>query len=233
MYDDQLLLSTLSGFVRRLVQPYDADTALHDLTERVTSVLDLMGSGVSLVSGDRLTYVTVVPEKVAVLEQAQEESQLGPCVTAYRSGETVTVSDLRLRATEWVTYCAVAKEVGVNAVAGIPMHLGDTIYGALNLYAAEVREWQAEDLAVAKIMADMATGYLSNASELGQQQQINEQLRIALDSRVIIEQAKGMISVTHTISVDQAFELLRRHARSRNASIHAVAEAVVNLGLTL
>lgn len=233
MYDDQLLLTTLSGFVRTLVRPYDVTTVLQDLTERVTTVLGLMGSGVSLVSDDRLTFVTVVPDTMMALEQVQEQAQLGPCVAAYRTGQAVTVPDLEQHAREWTAYCHAAAEIGVQAVAGIPMHLGETMYGALNLYDADVREWPAEDLTVAQLLADMATGYLINASKLGQEHQINEQLRVALESRVIIEQAKGMISVTHHVSVDQAFELLRRHARNRNASIHAVAEAVVKLGLTV
>lgn len=233
MYDRDLLVSELSGFTRTLLRPYDLDVALEDLAERVTDVLRLAGSGVSLVENDRLTYATAVPARVARVEQAQDESQNGPCMRAYRMREVVAVPDLRMHTEEWSAYCAAAQQVGVLAVAGIPMQFEDTMVGALNLYADGVRDWTAADLAVAQVLADMATGYLINASQLSQQQQLNEQLQRALDSRVVIEQAKGVVAATHGTSIDQAFQLIRQHARSHNASLRAVAEAVVHVGLKL
>ena len=130
-------------------------------------------------------------------------------------------------------YCAAAEELGLTSVAGIPMRLSGAAVGAVNLYADGPREWHDNDLAAAQVMADMATNYLINASKLRQQEQLNEQLRRALDSQSIIEQAKGSIAATHGIDVDTAFERIRRHARSHNVTVRAVADAIVNLGLTI
>lgn len=230
-YDRDLLLSTLSGFTRTILAPYDLNAALEDLAEGATEVLGLAGAGVSLIKDGWLSYATCIPSGLAALEQAQEQTQTGPCADAYRLREIVSVPDLSLHAHQWPDYWAAGAETGVVAVAGIPMHLDDTMIGALNLYSARVRDWSDEELAIAQILADMATGYLINASQLSQQQQLNEQLQQALDSRVIIEEAKGMVAATHRISIEAAFELIRGHARNRNASLRAVAEAIVNLGL--
>lgn len=231
MYDHELLLSTLSGFTRTLIRPYDVDAVLQDLAECVSAVLGLVGSGVSLLKDDRLIYATAVPDRISALGQAQERTQAGPGVEACRTGEIVVVPDLALRTGVWGAYCAAAAQAGVMAVAGIPMRLETRRVGALNLDAAEVREWAPEDLAVAQVLADMATAYLINASQFGQQQQLNDQLQRALDSRVVIEQAKGIVAATRGMSIEAAFELIRQRARNRNASLRSVADAIVHLGL--
>lgn len=233
MYDRDLLWSTLTGFTRTIVGPYDVNTMLEDLTEATTTLLRLVGSGVSLIQDGHLTNATSTPPGLSGLELTQEQTQTGPCVLASRTGEVIAVPDLSLRAPDWGGYCAAGAEAGVLAVAGIPMSLGVTRVGALNLYAAEVREWSDDDLGIAQVLADMATGYLINASQLSQEHRLNEQLQHALDSRVIIEQAKGMVAATHAISVETAFGLIRGHARRRNAPLRSVAEAIVHLGLRI
>lgn len=233
MYDQELFVSTLSGFTRTLLRPYDVDAVLQDLTERVTEVLSLAGSGVTLVKDERLTFATAFPGHLSALERAQEEVHATPCGHAYGSCEIVAVPDLRVHADTWPTYCAAAADARVGSAAGVPMYLADTVVGALNLYAAGPREWPAEDLAVAQVMADMATTYLINASQFRQHEQLNEQLQQALDSRVIVEQAKGLVGATRGTSMDHAFELIRGHARNHNTSLRTVAEAVVHLGLKL
>ncbi len=90
-----------------------------------------------------------------------------------------------------------------------------------------------EDTAAARVLADIATSYIVNASELEQAHRTAEQLQDALDSRIVIEQAKGILAADGVVSMDEAFALLRRHARSHTASLRSVAEAVVNLGLRL
>jgi AmiR/NasT family two-component response regulator len=101
----------------------------------------------------------------------------------------------------------------------------------MNVYDAQPREWSEEDLAAASVLADVATSYLVNASKLHQQQQLNEQLTTALESRAVIEQAKGITAGDAGVSVQEAYHRIRRHARNHNTSLRAVAEAVVNLGL--
>ena len=116
-------------------------------------------------------------------------------------------------------------------VAGILMRLADEIIGALNIDSAEPREWSDEDIAVAVVLADVATSYVINASKLRQQEQLSEQLQQALESRVVIEQAKGITAHQNSVSIDQAYQRMRGHARSNNTSLRVVAEAIVALGL--
>ena len=111
------------------------------------------------------------------------------------------------------------------------MRLADKIIGTRNLYSAGPREWSGEDIAVAGVLADAATSYVVNASMLQQQEQLSEQLQHALESRVVIEQAKGITAFKNAVTVDQAYRLIRRHARDNNASLRMVAEAIVAVGL--
>ena len=105
--------------------------------------------------------------------------------------------------------------------------------GAVNLYSSRPRHWTADDLEVAQVLADMVTAFLVNASKLRQQEQLTEQLQQALDSRTVIEQAKGVVAERKRIGVDEAFEQIRRHARTHHVTVRAVSEAIVGLGLRL
>lgn len=231
MYDHSLYLRTLSEFARTLLTSYDVDSALEDLTSRLVTVLGLDGSGVALALDGQLQFATAVPQRIVDLERVQHEHQAGPCVNAYRAGRILAVPDLAARADDWPDYCAVAERLHVRAVVGVPMQLTDRPVGAVNLYRDEVTDWREEDLAAAVVMADMATAYLVNASTLRQQEQLNEQLKGALESRVLIEQAKGVVANARSVKVEAAFGMIRSHARSHNVTVRAVADAIVNLGL--
>jgi GAF domain-containing protein len=233
MYKHRLFLETLSEFSANLLTSYDTDTMLEDLTTRLVEIFELAASGLALSRGDRLELATVVPEHIATLEQTQLESRTGPCIEAYRTGSVVAVPDLATEVDNWPEYCADAQRLGVRAVAGIPMRLDGTCIGAVNLYSAVPRTWTDDHLAAAVVLADMATGYLVNASKLRQHEQLNEQLQRALDSKVIIEQAKGALSVTHSIGVDEAFARIRSYARGHNETVRAVATAVVDGSLQI
>jgi GAF domain-containing protein len=231
VYDQRLFLQTLSRFAVVLPAHYDLEVVLNELTESVTAVLGLVGSGVTLAEEGELRFVTAVGEASGELERRQEEQQAGPCRDAFESGRVVRVTDVRLESDRWPEFSATATKVGVAGVAGIPMRLADEMIGAVNLYSPEPREWSDEDVAVARVLADVATSYVVNASKLHQQEQLSEQLQQALESRVVIEQAKGITAYLHTVSVDRAYELMRRHARNNNASLRVVAEAIVAVGL--
>jgi GAF domain-containing protein len=150
----------------------------------------------------------------------------GGCLT----GKIVTVADLAGTSREWGRYQQAAQGAGIAAVASVPICDGGTI-GVVDLYSDSRRDWPADDLGMAVILAGMATGYLVQARELDRQHRVNEQLQQALDSRIVIEQAKGVLAAERHISVNEAFEVLRRHARSHAVSLRSVAGAVVSLGL--
>lgn len=108
---------------------------------------------------------------------------------------------------------------------------GEHCLGALNVYDDHVRKWSETDIESGRVLANMATGYILHASRLGEADRLNEQLQNALDSRIVIEQAKGILAGEHGVSVDDGFEILRQHARSNRASLRDVADAVVKIGL--
>ena len=231
MYSQPLFLQTLSRFAVVLPARYDLESALTELTASVTSVLGLSGSGVAMAEQGRLRFVTAVSEASGELEGNQEDNQAGPCRDAYDTGVVVRVTDVRVESARWPEFSTLASGLAVAGVAGIPMRLADEIIGVLSLYAYGPREWSDQDIEVAAVLAGVATSYVVNASELRQQQQLSEQLQRALESRVIIEQAKGITAEKHAVSVDQAYQRMRRHARTNNASLRLVAEAIVSVGL--
>jgi GAF domain-containing protein len=233
MYDHSLFLRTLSEFSAKLLTPYDIDTVLQELMERLRDVLGLAGAGVALSRDGRLEFATAVPEHLAEIEVNQIEHQAGPCVDAYRSARVVAVADLEAECHQWPEYCVIAKRLGLTSVAGIPLRLAGESFGAVNLYGDGAREWPEDDLAAAVVMADMATTYLVNASNLRQQERLNEQLKSALDSKAVIEQAKGILANQQNTTVEQAFTLMRTHARNHHVAVRSVAEAIVGLGLRL
>ena len=231
MADQELLARTLSEFAAILVRGLTVSDVLHDLAERVTGVLRVDSAGASMLVSGHLRFVTARVVRARRLEQAQVRAQAGPCVDAWLSGETVVISDLSECASSWSTFAQEARESGIVAIAGIPMRLDGKRIGALGLYHAAQRVWSPGDLGTARVLTDMAASYVMNASELDRQRRINRQLQQALDSRIIIEQAKGVLAAEFGVSVDKAFDLMRRHARSHHANLLAVAQAVVHLGL--
>ena len=231
MHDQLTLLRTLSAFTAELVSDYDMEDVLEKLAERVTEVLGLAGSGVSLEVEGKVSFVTAVTGAVARLERVQESLQRGPCVDSCHSGAVVAVGDVSTAGDRWGEYAQVAGSLGISAVAGIPMRLQGKGIGALNLYSTDLRDWSSEDLAAAQVMADMATVYLVNASQLRQQADLSEQLSRALRSRVVIEQAKGVLAEALGIGVDDAFLRIRAWARNHNTPLHTVATRVVREGL--
>lgn len=226
----QLLLATVAGFAGVMARGYDVSDMLHELVSTVASVLPISGAGVSLVEGDHLKFVTADSEQRAELETVQDEHQLGPCVEAWRTGAPVLIGQLAERAEDWPAYVARAGELGIASVAAIPLSL-DKVIGTLDLYGSAPRTWAADEVAVACVLADIAAAFVRNASALMQERRVNEQLRQALDSRVLIEQAKGIIANERGVSVDEAFRVLRKYANDRNLTLRAIAGAVVNLGL--
>jgi len=231
MADHRLLTKTLSEFAATLVKDFSISDVLHDLAERATAVVGADGAGVSVQHADRLRFATALDERCSGLERVQEHEQAGPCVDALEAGEVVAVADLAEAAYGWGGYGRAAREAGIAAVLGVPMRLDGEKIGTLNIYSNTRRDWSGEDVDAARVLADIAASYVINASKLAQQRRLNEQLQEALDSRLVIEQAKGILAAERGISINEAFEVLRRHARSHRAALRSVAEAVVSLGL--
>ena len=229
--DHASLLDVLRRFAATLADRFDVTDVLYNLTDSTIEVLDATAAGVSLTDDEgSLRFVSAKGEAAAHLERVQQDSKQGPCHHAFVTRQAVIVNDIAAHV-EWPTYRSTAFDVGFRAVLGIPLVVGDNALGALNVYNDEPRDWTESDIQAAYVLADIATSYLLHSSILDEAQRLNEQLQQALDSRVVIEQAKGILAGEHGIGLDTAFSALRNHARSKQATLRTVADAVVNLGL--
>lgn len=233
MADETVIFDLLQRFAANMIDKFEINDMLYELGDTVTVLLGASGSGVSVVTeGDRLSFVTSTSEAVVELERAQEARQAGPCVEAFRTGEVVSVSKIS-DLDRWPEYRAAADHAGFESVVGVPLVIGDRRLGSLNVYDTRPREWTERDLRAARVLADMATTYILRSGELAEAKKLSGQLQEALESRIVIEQAKGMLARDHDISVDQAFDMLRKLSRDRNSPLRTIADAVVTLGLRL
>ncbi len=233
MVDDAALRNATRDYARRIADTYDLGHALYSVTDHSLQILGCDGAGVSVADPEgRLRFITATEQSVVRIEEEQAVAQEGPCFEAYESGQVVVTGDLE-QEQRWERYRSTALDAGFRAVAGVPMLVGDVRIGAMNLYRQQPHEWSEEELEVAQLLGDMASGYISNHRTLQASQRLAEQLQEALDSRVIVEQAKGVLAVQHDSSVADAFQLLRSYARSNGRRLHEVAREVVEHRLQL
>jgi GAF domain-containing protein len=229
MADDAGLLAALYRQAQAMAADYDLPDMLHQLTREVTEVLGITGAGITLADQDgRLACAAASSEAIGALEQVQEEQEAGPCYDAFNGLVVVSVSDIDTRV-EWAGFRAEALRLGVRSVVGVPLRLKADRLGALDLYNDEPRAWSDHELGVARVLADLAAGYVIH-EQLQDTRRLAEQLQTALDSRVIIEQAKGIIAADLQISIDDAFEVLRTTSQNSHTTLRAIANAVVTEG---
>lgn len=228
MVDQRALLAAFHDYSETLLRAFDAGDVLYRLTDQVMQVLGVDGAGVSVASGGGdLVFVAATDASVATVEAQQQAAGEGPCHQAYRTGDRVVVADLH-DDHRWPEYREVAQAQGVRAVAGLPMPADERRIGALNLYHRAPRHWTDEELRVGQVLANMASGYIVNHRSLSESRKLASQLQHALDSRVVIEQAKGVIAGRTALSPEEAFDRLRRHARSNGTRLHALAQGIVD-----
>jgi GAF domain-containing protein len=155
------------------------------------------------------------------------QSDQGPCLDCFRSGRPVSAADLRADQ-RWPRFAAAAEQAGFRAVQALPMRLRDQVIGALNLFRGTVGAFDPEVVHVGQALADVATISLLHDRSMRRTDTLNEQLQTALNSRVVIEQAKGKLAERLGVDVNQAFALLRDQARNRNQRLSDVARAFVD-----
>lgn len=227
MVDHAMLRQALTRFVRLLSGRYRIGRVLYELTDSAVDVLACDGAGVAVRNGEALQFVTATDQWITRLEKQQVRGCEGPCHDAFRSGEEIASADLK-EEQRWSGYRPLALERGARAVAGIPLVARGQTIGALNLYWIQPHACSAEELEAARLLADMGAAYIANQVLLEDAQRLNGQLQLALESRMVIEQAKGIVAERHRLDPDGAFDRLRTHARSNRCKLHEVAERVVD-----
>lgn len=212
-----------------LVAGFDVIDLLHTLCERCVELLDVDAAGV-LLADERgaLALAAASTEQARMLELFQLQEEEGPSLDCFHGGIQMSCSDLGIAPQRWPRFTAAARERGFAAVTAVPMRLRDERLGAMNLFRATTGALEVEALMVAQALADMATIGILHERAFGGSELIVEQLQGALNSRTVIEQAKGVLAERGQISVGDAFTVLRRYARDHNRLLSQVARAVVD-----
>ena len=232
---EQQLARAFVEFSDTLVGDYDVLDFLVRLCERSAEVLEVGAAGALLTDGGgRLGLVAASTEAVKVLETLQMQRREGPCVDAWRRGERVVVADLRRGPSRrWPVFTPQALAAGVVAVCAFPMRLRGDRIGALNMFQAAPGAFDEAALAAGQALADVATIAILQARAVEDAARLAGQLEHALESRVAIEQAKGVLAERLGIDPDAAFTRLRRHARVHGLRLTDLARRVVDGSLTL
>jgi hypothetical protein len=233
MDDYGRLAQAFVGLADTLVDDYDAVELSQQLIESSMSLLPISAAG--LLIGDLhggLHVLASSSEETRLLELLQVEADLGPCLLAYRTGQQVLADDLSVDPHRWPQFAERAMDYNYRSVCALPLRLRDERVGALNLFRDEVGTLKQVDLAVGQALADVATIGILHQRILTRSDVINQQLQTALNTRVVIEQAKGVIAERAQVGMEEAFALLRSHARRSHQRLADVAYAIVEHGDT-
>jgi GAF domain-containing protein len=212
-----------------LVDDYDIVDLLTGLTDRCVDLLGVSAAGVMLASPEgSLGLVASSSEAMRLLELFELQAQEGPCLDAFRTGQAVAHENLQAGSGRWPAFSTAALQAGFQSALALPLRLREAIIGALNLLGATRTPMAEADVIAARAFADLATVSILQHRVTAEAHLLNEQLSAALNSRVVIEQAKGVISERAGIDVAEAFSRLRTYARNTNLRLTDVAQAAID-----
>jgi len=226
--DTELLSDTFVDLADTMVADFDVIDFLHLLTDRSVALLAAAAAGVVLADPrGELRLAAASSEEAGLLELFQLQNDQGPCLECFRTGRPVTAADLAGPAPRWPRFADAAVQSGFRTVEALPMRLRAQVIGALNLFRAEPGPLDPADLRIAQALADVATIGLLHERNVRRTETVAEQLQAALNSRVVIEQAKGKLAERLSIDMDRAFNMLRDYARNSNQRLTDVSRAFV------
>lgn len=226
------LAESFVEMVDTLVGEFDVHELLLVLANRCVDVLDVAATGLLLAdAGGDLRVMVTSDERVQLLELYQLQHDEGPCVECYRSGEGVAVEDLGRARRRWPRLAPVALDHGFRSVIAVPMRVRGQVLGAVNLFGTSDRPaGGTATMRIAQAMTDVAAIAIVQDRQTRERMTLVEQLQTALESRLAIEQAKGVLSSRLGITPDEAFVLLRQRARSSRRLLLDVAGEAINTG---
>ena len=229
MANQQRLVETLVGLADTLVDDYDVIDFMQTLAERSVELLDVSAAGIMLADADgRLRHAACSSEQMRLVELLELQLEEGPCFDAFRHQTAVRSDTAEDTASRWPRFAPHARDGGFVAASAVPLRLRGQAVGALNLFSARAGALDDEDLAVAQAMADIATIGILQERLIRDQGVLTAQLETALQSRVIIEQAKGIVAERDRINVDDAFLRIRRFSRNTNRLLSDTARGIVD-----
>jgi GAF domain-containing protein len=226
---EALLVRTLVELADTLVADFDVVELLTLVADRCVELLDVSAAGLMLVApeGD-LRVMASSSDTMRLLELFKLQAQEGPCLECYRQGTPVLNRPLIAIDERWPRFATEALAAGYRTVHALPMRLRGAVIGALNMFHTDTGDMLQADVDAAQALADLATIAILQHRAASQAQVVNEQLNLALNSRIVIEQAKGVLAERESVDMARAFAMLRNHARNHNRRLADVAESVIS-----
>jgi GAF domain-containing protein len=226
---DAVLAQRLVELADTLVDDYDVVDLLDTLVHSCVELLPVVQAGLVLRNQDGdLEVMASTSEATRLVEMLQlQDDEGGPCLQAVRSGETVSVEDLAAEGQRWPRFASHGLAMGIRTVYAVPMRLRQDIIGGVNLFGEAGSTLSESDRRVAQAMADVATIGILQQRSIHRASLVAEQLQTALTTRVVIEQAKGVLAEFGGVGMDVAFAAMRGFARRHNRRLSEVAEELV------
>ncbi|HST44110.1 MAG TPA: GAF and ANTAR domain-containing protein [Luteimonas sp.] len=229
MSREQAVSAALVELADTLVVDFDIADFLHTLALRCVELLDVHAAGVMVIDHHgHLRVMASSSERVHLVELFEVETDEGPCVECFATGQPVSDTDLRLVDSRWARFSHRAGEAGFAAVHAVPMRLRDEVIGVLNLFSMQSGSLTDGDAFLGRALANVTTIGLLQQRAIHDGQMVVEQLQGALNSRVVIEQAKGVLFERLKLDMHDAFGTLRSYARRTNRRLSDVARDVID-----
>jgi transcriptional regulator with GAF, ATPase, and Fis domain len=223
-----LLGDTMVLLADNLFTYFDVVEILTLLADRCVSILGVSAAGLMLAGPDGvLRVIASSSEQMHLLELFELQTDEGPCLECFQTGVAVTHNDLSTAMARWPRFASEAISNGFHSVHALPMRLRGTVVGALNLFQTEMEGIDSEGVRAAQALADIATIAILQYRATLESHELMDQLNTALTTRIVIEQAKGIVAQHEQLNMEQAFAALRGHARNNNLRLADVAAAVV------
>jgi hypothetical protein len=233
MLRESLLARTFVQLADILLDEFDIVELLTMLAERCVEILDVSAAGLMLATAEGgLRVVASSSEAMRWLEVFELQASEGPCIDCYRTRQPVLNQHLDNLDDHWPRFGRVALDAGFHSVHALPMRLRGDAIGALNLFRSDRGDLHEADIVAGQALADAATITVLQHRAVLERRLLNSQLSHALESRVVIEQAKGILCERAGLTMEQAFARMRHHARSHNLKLVAVAAGVIDGSVT-
>jgi transcriptional regulator with GAF, ATPase, and Fis domain len=226
---EEWLARTFVELADTLVADFDLIDFMSVLAERCAELLDSAEVGLALAAPrGELRVIASSSERMRALELIEVQTDEGPCRDCLRSGEQVLNKRLADSEESWPRFTREARDAGFHMVHALPLRLRSDVIGAMNIFSPELRELSPEDVNLTQALADAATIGILQERAVKHGADLAGQLQGALNSRIVIEQAKGIVAERRQLDMDQAFALLRSHARSNRTQLGDVARAIID-----
>ncbi|MGA2519321.1 MAG: GAF and ANTAR domain-containing protein [Acidimicrobiales bacterium] len=232
-HQDEWLARTFVELADTLTADFDLIDFLSILVERCAELLDSAEVGLALApTRGALRVMASSSERMRSLELIEIQNDEGPCRDCLRTGEQILNQRLDGAEDRWPRFAPDAREAGFRTVHALPLRLRSDVIGAMNIFSPDLRELSVRDVNLTQALADVATIGILQERAVKQGSDLAVQLQGALNSRIIIEQAKGIVAERRQVDMDQAFTMLRTYARGNRTPLSAVARSIIDHSLS-